>query len=92
LHPAALLPGHGELIDDPDRAIDWIIEHRLQREAKIVAALRENQNLTPSELVPHVYQDVPQRLYGLAERSLLAHLLKLEEDEVASNTEGRWRL
>ena len=92
LHPVALLPGHGELIDDPDRAIDWIIEHRLQREANIVAALRANPDLTPSELVPHVYQDVPQRLFGLAARSLLAHLLKLEEDGVASNTDSRWHI
>lgn len=91
LRPAALLPGHGELIDDPDRAIDWIIEHRLQREAKVLAALRANPKLTAGELVPHVYQDVSERLYGWAERSLLAHLLKLEEDGMASNADGRWR-
>ncbi len=92
LHASALLPGHGELIDDPERAIDRIIEHRLQRESKVIAALKAYPNLTANELVPRVYQDVPERLYGWAERSLLAHLLKLEEDDVAGNTEGRWRL
>jgi len=88
--PAALAPGHGELIRDPDRAIDWIVEHRLARETKVAAALRENPGLTSMELVPHVYQDVDEKLYGLAERSLLAHLLKLADNGAALQADGRW--
>ena len=87
---AALAPGHGELINDPDRIIDWIVEHRLEREAKVAVALSNNPNLTSHELVPHVYKDVDKRLYGWAERSLLAHLLKLEDDGVARLTSERW--
>jgi glyoxylase-like metal-dependent hydrolase (beta-lactamase superfamily II) len=90
LNCAALAPGHGEVIEDPVRAIDWIIEHRLEREAKVLAAVRANPGLTTRELVPHVYQDVPQHLYRLAERSLLAHVLKLEADGAASQTDGKW--
>lgn len=86
----ALAPGHGEIIDDPIRAIDWIIEHRLAREAKVAAALRRNPGLTTREFVPHVYQDVQEHLYRLAERSLLAHLLKLEEDGRAARSGDRW--
>ena len=67
----------------PERVIDWIIHHRLEREAKVVAALRANPHLTTRELVPHVYRDVDRKLYGWAQRSLLAHLIKLEEDGVA---------
>lgn len=89
---AALVPGHGELIEDPNRVIDWIVEHRLEREARVVAAIKENPDLTTHELVPHVYQDVDPGLYGWAERSLLAHILKLEAEGVASNQGGRWRL
>jgi glyoxylase-like metal-dependent hydrolase (beta-lactamase superfamily II) len=88
--PATLAPGHGEIIDDPDRAINWIVDHRLEREAKIMAALRKNPGLTPTELVPYVYEDVDKRLYGLAERSLLAHLLKLQDDGVAGHQDDRW--
>lgn len=88
--PAALAPGHGDLIRDPDRAIDWIVEHRLERETKVARALKENPGLTSMELVPHVYQDVDERLFGLAERSLLAHLLKLADDETARMTDDRW--
>ena len=86
----ALAPGHGDVIYDPARAIDWIIDHRLAREAKVVAALASNPNLTSHELVPFVYTDVDPKLYGWAERSLLAHLLKLESDGLATIVNERW--
>ena len=86
----ALAPGHGEIIDDPTRAIDWIVDHRLEREEKVVAALQKNPGLTTRELVPHVYMDVREHLYRLAERSLLAHLIKLEEEGRAGLSDGRW--
>ncbi len=90
LDPVALCPGHGDVIDDPVRAIDWIIDHRLEREAKVLAVLRANPNTTTRGLVPLVYEDVSERLYGLAERSLLAHLIKLQEDGIATETNGAW--
>lgn len=86
----SLAPGHGELIRNPDEVIDWIIEHRLQREANVLAGLRANAGLTSHELVPHVYKDVDPTLYGWAERSLLAHLLKLSDDGVAIVADDRW--
>ena len=91
LRPAALLPGHGERIDDPDRLIDWIIDHRLEREAKVLAAVRANAGLSTRALVPIVYADVPPNLYAWAERSLLAHLEKLERDGVIERSDGSWR-
>ncbi len=91
LNCSALLPGHGDIIRDADRIIDWIIGHRLEREEKVVAALSENPDLSTSELVPHVYKDVDKKLYGWAERSLLAHLLKLEDDGKADCIAGNWR-
>jgi glyoxylase-like metal-dependent hydrolase (beta-lactamase superfamily II) len=90
LRPDALAPGHGDLIQDPDRAIDWIIEHRLEREQKVLDVLRANPVLSSIELVPHVYKDVDKKLYGWAERSLLAHLFKLEDDLKAVQAGGLW--
>jgi glyoxylase-like metal-dependent hydrolase (beta-lactamase superfamily II) len=90
LECAALAPGHGDVITDPERAIDWIIDHRLERENKVAAALSANPGLTTRELVPHVYRDVDKRLHGLAERSLLAHLEKLLEERRAFLSDGRW--
>lgn len=89
--PVALAPGHGELINDPNRIIDWIIEHRLERERKVAVALYSNPGLTAMELVPHVYVDVDEKLYGWAERSLLAHLIKLEGENRAVRQGEKWR-
>ncbi len=89
---AVIAPGHGDPIASPYEAIDWIIKHRLEREAKVIVALEENSNSTLPELVPHAYDDVHERLYEMAERSLLAHLLKLENDDRASQKDDRWSL
>jgi len=89
---AAIAPGHGDLIREPARVIDWTIAHRLQREAKIVAAMRLHPNATIRELVADVYTDVEPKLFGWAERSLLAHALKLAADGRAASKLGRWRL
>tara|TARA_R110002049_G_scaffold157184_5_gene322199 strand:+ start:885 stop:1742 length:858 start_codon:yes stop_codon:yes gene_type:complete len=90
LQPAALLPGHGDRITDPARVIDWIIAHRLAREEKVLAAVCAAPGSTTTELVPAVYADVPQDLYPWAERSLLAHLIKLAEDGTILNQDKRW--
>jgi len=89
---AALLPGHGPLIDNPDEMVDWLINHRLKREAKVVSALEENPGLTLSELTPFVYNDVDASLHRLASRSLLAHLLKLKAEGRAEDTDNAWRM
>ncbi len=86
----ALLPGHGDRIDDPARAIDWIIEHRLLRESRVLTAVRQHPGLTPHGLLPYVYQDVSAHLFPLAERSLLAHLLKLEKDGAVLRHRDAW--
>ena len=86
----ALLPGHGDTIDDPLRAIDRIIEHRLKRECKVLEALAANPQSSSHDLVVHVYRDVPAHLHALAERSLYAHLLKLEQEGRARSQGGTW--
>jgi len=87
-----LLPGHGDVITDPDRVFDWIIKHRRKREAKVVTAVATNPGLTVTDLVPQVYRDVDPQLFAWAERSLLAHLLKLEDDGRAFVQDGCWQL
>lgn len=87
---ATIAPGHGELLDNPYEAIDWIIEHRLEREAMVLAAVEQHPRSTAADLVAHAYSDVHQRLYGVAERSLLAHLLKLEREQRAVSCGDLW--
>jgi glyoxylase-like metal-dependent hydrolase (beta-lactamase superfamily II) len=88
---AAIAPGHGHVIDEPYAAIDWIINHRLEREAKIAAAVTAEPGLTSSELVRTAYRDVDPKLHPVAERSLLAHLEKLEREGRVLRDGDRWR-
>lgn len=87
-----LAPGHGNLLDDPRAEIDWIIEHRLDRQARLVAALSSGHEKTEDELVVEVYDEVDQNRHPIAMRSLLAHLIKLEEDGKARDTGSGWVL
>lgn len=87
---AAIAPGHGEMIYDSAVAIDWIIHHRLEREQKVAAAVAANPGQTTHELVLQVYDDVDVSLHDVAERSLLAHLQKLQQDGRIACRHGRW--
>lgn len=92
LDTKAILPGHGDVMNEPQEAIDWLIKHRREREAKVIAALQQQPNATSRQLVPLVYDDVDKDRYELAEHSLLAHLIHLEEELRVSMANGRWKL
>ena len=77
-----IAPGHGELLENPHEVADWIINHRLEREKKVFQALQEATKGTPDTLVEKVYDDVDSSLFPIAKASLLAHLIKLEEDQL----------
>jgi glyoxylase-like metal-dependent hydrolase (beta-lactamase superfamily II)/8-oxo-dGTP pyrophosphatase MutT (NUDIX family) len=85
-----IAPGHGFLIEQPERLLHGLIAHRQRREAKVIAALAV---LTPGsldDLVVRVYDDVPVERHPIARRSLLAHLLHLQAQGVAVESGGRW--
>lgn len=85
-----IAPGHGFLIDQPHRAIDRIIKHRLEREAKVLEAVRSLGGGTLEEVVVKAYDDVPPKIHPVASRSLHAHLLKLQAEGQVSKTGERW--
>jgi len=78
-----IAPGHGEILENPHEVAEWIINHRLQREEKVASALKEATKGNPESLVEKVYDDVNSSLFPIAKASLLAHLIKLEEDNLA---------
>lgn len=84
-----LAPGHGFLVDQPHAVLRRLIAHRLQREARVLAALRAVGG-SVQDLLPHVYADVNPALHGVAARSLTAHLLKLKDDGLAHCTGEHW--
>jgi glyoxylase-like metal-dependent hydrolase (beta-lactamase superfamily II) len=85
-----LAPGHGFLVADPPAVLRALIAHRLRREAKVLQALRAHGPGDLAALVRPVYDDVPEALHAVAQRSLLAHLLKLQHDGAASEAAGVW--
>jgi glyoxylase-like metal-dependent hydrolase (beta-lactamase superfamily II)/8-oxo-dGTP pyrophosphatase MutT (NUDIX family) len=87
-----LAPGHGFLIERPADAIERLIRHRLAREARVVDALRATGPIDVDGLLPVVYEDVPQRMWPVARRSLTAHLLKLASEGRAQQRGDAWRL
>ncbi|MCZ8110524.1 MAG: MBL fold metallo-hydrolase [Betaproteobacteria bacterium] len=84
-----LAPGHGFLVADPPAVLDALVAHRLRREAKVLAALKATPRLLEA-LLPRVYDDVPAALHGVAARSLLAHLLKLQGEGRAVQAAEGW--
>jgi glyoxylase-like metal-dependent hydrolase (beta-lactamase superfamily II) len=87
---AALAPGHGTLIPAPRAAIESLIRHRERRESKVLASLSRDHPAGLAALIERVYDDVPAHLHGIAERSLLAHLLKLEYESRARRAAQGW--
>lgn len=88
----SIAPGHGHLIENPGETIDWYIEHRNEREAKVLAALTEAGSAKIDQLIPVVYDDVDEERWPIARYSLHAHLLKLAgEGKVSGKTlTGKW--
>src|SRR5690606_9404090 len=87
-----IAPAHGFLMDRPYQVIDRLISHRLARESKVITALRQLGPADEDALGKLAYDDVPEVMHPLAKRSLLAHLLKLQEDGEAARDGKRWRL
>ncbi len=73
-----ILPAHGYVLSQAPAAIARLKAHRLKREAKIVAAMRALPDGTPEDWVARAYDDVPPRLWPVAQRSLLAHVQRIE--------------
>ena len=89
---AIIAPGHGYLIGAPHHEVRRLIAHRLGREDKVRRALAKLGEASVEELLPVVYDDVPQRIHRVAARSLTAHLDKLVADGAARASGERFTL
>lgn len=69
-------PGHGAPVTDPAARLDWLISHRMSREAAILRAL-ESAPATARTIAEQVYAGTPPALLGAATRNVLAHLVDL---------------
>ena len=88
LRPCTILPGHGERVDDAGALIEEYLHHRREREAQVLAALRERGTAAPLDLVPGIYAAYPEVLWPWAAKSVEAHLEKLFAEGAVRRAEG----
>lgn len=69
-------PGHGAPVHAPNARLDWLIAHRLSREAAILDALK-SRPATAAGIARAVYHDTPAALLPAATRNVMAHLIDL---------------
>jgi glyoxylase-like metal-dependent hydrolase (beta-lactamase superfamily II) len=74
-----LCPGHGPAIWEPRERIRQYVEHRLERERRLLEALAAGGRST-DELLDAAWSDVPQQLRPAAAITLRAHMDKLAEE------------
>ena len=86
-----LYPSHGPIHGDGHKLIRKFIEHRRRREEKLLEGLTAAPR-SVDELLPEVYDDVTEATYPIAARSLLAGLIKLQEDGKCEQAGGGWKL
>jgi glyoxylase-like metal-dependent hydrolase (beta-lactamase superfamily II) len=83
-YPLKLIaPGHGEVMEDSRAVVEWLVNHRLKRESKVIASLQQLGRTSLDELVKVVYDDVATSLHKMAKLSLSAHLIKLNQENRA---------
>ncbi len=80
LRPELMCPGHGPWITDPVAKIDEYIEHRMDRERRLLAALNRGER-SKAALLDEAWSDVPGELRPAAALVMEAHLEKLAADD-----------
>lgn len=71
----AVLPGHGPELADLEAVSDMYLAHREERLDQVRAALRElGDDATIRQIVEHVYTDVDEKLWDVAEWSVQAQV------------------
>jgi glyoxylase-like metal-dependent hydrolase (beta-lactamase superfamily II) len=74
-----ICPGHGDEVWDPAATLDRYVEHRLDRERRLLAALEAGLR-SEDELLDAAWSDAPRELRPAAAITLRAHLAKLREE------------
>ena len=89
LQPKRFIPAHGAIIEDPVERLNFYISHRLKREGRVRDALSA-QPMPLKSVTQGSYPELARALLPLAERSCLAHLIRLEELGEAKMHDDLW--
>ncbi|WP_037491840.1 MBL fold metallo-hydrolase [Sphingobium indicum] len=85
-------PAHGEPIDTPQRLVRGMMGHRKQREGQILRFLERNGDSIIPDMVAEMYKGVDPRLHPAAGRSVLAHLIDLDQRGIVRAADGLWQM
>ena len=88
LAPRTLYPAHGPPAPDAVARLGAYLDHRREREALVLAALRPGGSL--AAVTAAAYADTPAAALPVAERSCLAILEKLRREGRAAERDGAW--
>ncbi|RJG54970.1 MBL fold metallo-hydrolase [Sphingobium terrigena] len=89
---AVYYPAHGEPIDNPQRLVRGMMGHRKQREGQILRFLERNGDSVIPDMVAEMYKGVDPRLHPAAGRSVLAHLIDLDQRGIVRAADGLWQM
>lgn len=84
-------PAHGPAVTKPRQLVRGMLGHRRQRERQILRELEKGANIIP-DMVSLMYKGLDPRLNGAAGRSVLAHLLDLQNRGLVTCDADRWSL
>jgi hypothetical protein len=76
---ATLWPTHGAPVTNPEPFLQAFLDHRLEREAQVLQAVRSGHTEIEG-MVKELYADVREELHKAAGRSVKSHLVKLAHD------------
>ena len=79
LRARIIYPGHGPVVFDAQQKLDLYVAHRIEREQQVLGAIEDGMS-TIEDMVLDIYEAYPEEVRPLAARSVLAHLLKLENE------------
>ncbi|NIB42032.1 MBL fold metallo-hydrolase [Pseudomaricurvus alkylphenolicus] len=86
-----LAPAHGHVLAEPDKVLQELYDHRMTRENKAIAVLKEHGSGTIEELAPFVYPEISGDLIRATHLALWSHLQKLVHDGIArKHHEKHW--
>jgi glyoxylase-like metal-dependent hydrolase (beta-lactamase superfamily II) len=83
-------PAHGPAVENPRQLVRGMIGHRRQRERQILKLLEAGQGHIP-DMVAAMYKGLDPRLTGAAGRSVLAHLVDLQNQGRAVAHGDAWK-
>jgi glyoxylase-like metal-dependent hydrolase (beta-lactamase superfamily II) len=84
-------PAHGPAVNKPKQLVRGMLGHRKQRERQILRELGEGPRVIPM-MVAAMYKGLDPRLVGAAGRSVLAHLIDLQQRGLVAAHGDAWSL